>query len=473
MCFFHIAIQIEKMENSFPVFDHRNTDLITSYDVTPAETFVSTLVDSYNQQDENHSNDPKMKIPLYAGAIQGFSLLLEKNLYQIEHSIRDKSVSIQTLPHHTGNDHELISVIQPTAWILNDEGCYYDPVEQRIMRNSVGHWEGRANSIKQHIFQTITNSCFMTYHFIVLIAIIGAIMIKIIMENYIDNDTAHGPFIKNMSVILIISVAVGYDLIAMLFIIIMETYFPDSGKPWIANRVQSEVFNTIGTALNQLVRSIPPRTLDSICSGNKMTVSQIAGTFILRYFYEPAVTMLSQSLKVSSTALYNPRNAGKLEWSQIENVLIVFRFVREISDTVGLGTDEFKIDPAQGANLRKLIITAIEEGNPTVHMQLLRLLYKSAIPNDERSHIISEKPCDLSLNHFIGASECEAIRIQLRKDITRPKTASQKKDPTVDQRWSNIANALDPNHLMSSSTSFTALQAMSQAVQPSRFTQNP
>ncbi|KAK8876466.1 hypothetical protein M9Y10_006679 [Tritrichomonas musculus] len=435
---------MDNNNNNFPIFDRNNTEIITSYaEPISATNFVYSLVNSFDSQDESHPNEPKLKIPLLAESIEGFNLLLEQNLYQIENTIDDSNVSIQTLPHHTGNDHELISVIQPTAWILKDAGCYYDPVERRIMKNCVGHWDGQANSISNHIYQTITNGCFMSYHIIVLFSILAAILMFCLTNQ------------STFSILLIVIVSVGYDLIAILFIIFVETCAPYSGNPTLANKIQNEVSFTVNNTLQQLVNSIPAQVLELICSGKKMTISEITGTFILRYFYEPAVTMLSQSLKLSSTAMYNKTKAKQLKWNEIENLLVVYRFTREISETVYLGTDEIQLDNSLILNLRLLLIALIEDGDETVHMQLLRLLYKSAIKPDERGRIILHNHNDLSLNHYIGSAECETIRIQLRKDISRPRSAAQKNNPAIDVRWANISKAIDPYHMLSTSTSFS------------------
>lgn len=433
--------------NNFPDFDNNKNNIICSYpDPIQIASFASSLVDSYDNQDDNHQNEPKLKIPLLAQSIEGFHQLLEQQLYEIADSFNDPDVSIQTLPHQTGNDHELISVIQPTAWILKDAGCYYDPIERRIMNNCVGHWDGQANSISNHIRQTITNGCFMSYHIIVLISIFIASLMFFIKKQL------------TISIALIVIVSVGYDLMAMAFTVFIETCTSYSGNPRLANKIQKEVKFRIDNILDQLVRCIPYQALELIINQKKMKACQIAGKFILRYFYEPAVTMLQQSLKNSSTAMYNKKNAETLKWDEIENLLILFRFTREISATVGLGTDEIQLDNSLIANLRLLLIDLIEKGNETVHIQLLRLLYKSAIKPEERSTIIRQNHHDLSLNHYIGSAECESIRIQLRKDITRPKTASQKNNPTINSRWINIAQALDPNRILSSSNSIVRLR---------------
>lgn len=426
--------------NNFPVLNHdNNIEIIQSYpDPIQVSSFASSLVNSYDTQD---ANDQRQKIPLLAQSIEGFHQLIEQKLYEIEDSFYDPEVSIQTLPHHTGNDHELISVIQPTAWILSDSGSYYDPVERRIMKNSVGHWDGQANSISNHIKQTLTNGCFMSYHIIVLFSILIAFLMFFLKKKL------------TISIVLIVIVSVGYDAIAIAFTLFVETCTSYSGNPRLANKIQTEVKSTIDNILDHLVRCIPTQVSELICNQKKMTISQIAGNFVLRYFYEPAVTMLQQSLKASSSAMYNKKNANILNWNEVENLLIIYRFSREISASVGLGTDEIQMDSSLVSNLRLLLIALIEEGDETVHMQLLRLLYKSAIKPDERSRIIRQNHHDLSLNHYIGAAECEAIRIQLRKDISRPRTTSQKNNPTIDVRYSNISQAIDPNNTLTSITS--------------------
>ena len=441
------------MQSNFPIFDHTNVQTITNYGEISEETFVSNIVNLFNTQ----TNDAKIKFPTMSSSIQGLNLHIENNLQTIEDSINSKNVSIQTLPNRTGSQKEPLSVIQPTAWILNDEGSYYDPNEKRIMRNCVGYWDGISKSLGQHIRQTITNGCFMAYHFIVLFAIIGAITIKVIMDQYIDTNAEHGDFIKNLSVILIILVACGYDLVAILYIVLKETVLPDEGDPATADKIQKQVSQTVRNILNHIVINIPANELTTITatSNKQMTNAQIASVFIFKYFYEPAVTLLSQAVKHTSTAMYNPKRAKDLQWKEIEDVLILFRFVREISNSTELGTNDFKIDNTVVNTVKALVVESIKSGPPEVHIQLLRLLYKSSLSAEESSNITKANKADLSLNHYLGSNQVEEIRTKLEAHI-KSSSVLNSKDPIIDQKRKNIATALNPNHLQSTTMTHTS-----------------
>jgi hypothetical protein len=59
----------------------------------------------------------------------------------------------------------------------------------------------------------------------------------------------------------------------------------------------------------------------------------VVGTFIMRYFYEPAVTALSAVLGTKSAA-FNLNNASKISWPLVESLLTVYRATREIGESV-------------------------------------------------------------------------------------------------------------------------------------------
>jgi len=428
----------------FPELNINELQVKTSYDIQTPEYIVNSLTSFDNQQ----TNTAATKVPVFATAIAGLQQLIENGLYRIENFVNEESVSIRTLPHHAENDHQLSSVIQPTAWILSGPGCYYDPDEDRIMKNLVNHWDGKTNSIFRHIGHSVTNSCFITYHIITLLAIICSIAMYVFgnRSNYVSPETGETIVTGRIQFQLIFFVSVGYDLIAMLFIIIMETFFPGEGNPWLAHNVQKQIEATMNQIMDDIVYNIPSKDLLGICENVQKSNSEITGIFIMRYFYEPTVTLLMQQLKSQSSALFNPKNGSTIQWDMMEHCLTLYRFAREISLSVHLGTNDFKIDSQQQLNMRKLLVTAIEEGQPDVHIQLLRLLYNSSLNIEERKDVIKQNTHNLCLTHFIGADDVEAIITVLKRDVEKPKTAAQKRDPTVDQRRINIKRVLEVNN---------------------------
>lgn len=429
-----------QMQDNFPEFHPQNAEVITNYEgPLPISEIASALIDL-----ENNNMPNQEKIPIFAQSIESLRLILEQTLYNTERY--NSGVSIQTLPHHSGNDHELISVIQPTAWISADEGSYYDPIEQRTMHNLVGYWDGASPSLQSHILKLLfKNGCFISYHVTALFSLILALIMKFVL----------GP---NLTMILLIAVAFGYDIIAMLFIIFSETFSQDLGNPRLANQIQREVKAAIHGILAQLSISIDTKlfslSLNSSNQGSqvsennsKQTVSQKSGWFLLTYFYQPALKILSDELRNSSTALFNKKNASTLDWSTVENLLIIYRFVREISQSNPPESEQ--MDRSVSMNLRILLIELIKVGNETVHLQLLRLLYKSSISPIDRSGIIIQNPRDLSLNHYIGAAECETIKIELQKAYNIS-SRSQRLSASQAMRYKNIGDSLGVNKTTSS-----------------------
>ncbi|KAH0795304.1 hypothetical protein GPJ56_000753 [Histomonas meleagridis] len=444
----------ENTQQPFPVLNLNELQVITQYSTKPP----GEIAEDFVRLNEDQSNDPKEKFPKIASSIASLQLTLESYLYAIEDEVADPEVSIMTLPHHTGGDHERISVIQPAAWIANDSGSYYDPTENRFFLNCVNHWEGSSSSISSHVKKILLGPCFLPYHVIVVISFILAFVVY--FYGFSQRITSEHPSVRVISLIIIIITSVAFDLIAIIFVIFMEIIHPREGKPWLANNVQKRITSTIDNIFNQFIQTIPGKAEKEDADEKP---SKTIGTFLLHNFYEPSITLLMQNLKVHG--LYDPRNASKLPWQKIEDLLVIYRFVREISDSLNAipGVEEFRLDSQQVVNMRKFLITAIEDGSAEVHLQLLRLLHKSTLNYQARSDIIRNDPRDLSLNHYLGEENVEAILSVLKRDIVKPKTAAQKRDPTIDQRRLNIQFAM--NHGVSTTTTTRTRKS----VTPSKF----
>jgi hypothetical protein len=124
---------------------------------------------------------------------------IESTSYEVESEIHGESVALQTLPHHSGHDRERISTIQPTAWILEGPGSYYDPNERRIQKNLVGHWSGLSSSLSRHLWKSITNGCFLAYHIIVIFSFLLTIFMRLQKERAFENNN---PRLRNFSLAL-------------------------------------------------------------------------------------------------------------------------------------------------------------------------------------------------------------------------------------------------------------------------------
>lgn len=429
--------------------DPATIEILWSYDQLDQGGFVEKLVSVTEDQNLNEMD----KLGKYAEAIAGFNYYNELRLFQIENTINSPKVSIQTLPHHGGHDHELISTIQPVAWILDGPAGYYNPPRDEILKNSVDHWEGHSHTLEEHLKKSITSNCFVMYHSIVILAIFLALIAYFTLDLE-KIDPSYRSRIRIITLILMIGIAVGYDVVAVLFVLITETYFPDVGEPIEANLVQKQVVASNINMLSELVRSLPQNISDSIIAGNKkMSVSEIAGQFIIKYFYEPALELLNQLL--SSKGYYNTAKAQTIGYSEIERCLMVYRFVREISDSLIPDISEKKLEKTQRGYMKRLIEKSIEEGIYQVHQQFLRLLYKSILDPHVRGQKLRAESRDLSLNHIIGSAETEGIINTLRKNIKKKKTASQERIPNFDQMRANITQIVSPPQFTSLSSSFS------------------
>jgi hypothetical protein len=237
--------------------------------------------------------------------------------------------------------------------------------------------------------------------------------------------------------------AILFDVVAMLFVVIMTTYFPERGNPRLATSVQQQITAQFLEILTQVFNAISAQEFRAITGDKKMTVEQVIGYLIIRYFYEPAVTALTAALSAKSP-LYGHNNASKLTWPQLENLLTVYRFTREIGESVDLGTNHIKLEPRSVAHLRKLLVQCAQLGIPDVHVQLCRLLYNSNIKLEERRTKIQNNPRDLSLYHYLGSSEVDQLIADIRRELRRPKPQSRKVDLAAETRKRNLTLVIDP-----------------------------
>jgi hypothetical protein len=437
----------------FPHFDPDTVHALSQYSALSAPDFARELVDSFN----GRVRDPPVIIPQLARCIAGFNLLIEDASYEVESEIRDPSVTISTLPHHSGDDNERISTVQPTAWLLDGPGSYYDPNEQRIQMNLVGYWNGVSHSLKGHLWRSLTNGCFMAYHLIVVLSFV--LMGLMFLQDERSFEIEH-PSIRRLSLALPPVVAVLYDVLAMLFVVISVIHFPERGNPREADRVQSWMTARLSGLLRHVYDAIPQEELGLIIAERHPSVEEVVGTFILRYFYEPAVTALSAALRPTS-GFYKVDRATELSWTQFEDLLTLYRFVREISDSAHLGTTHIKFDGRHVSHLTKLVVSAIQNGVPEVHFQLCRLLFNATAPSDVRAAKVRADHMNLSLNHYVGNAEVEQVVSRVKQDIKRARLAGKAEDPTANQRRANIGTALNAAPSVVSSAARTP--------QPSRF----
>jgi hypothetical protein len=239
----------------------------------------------------------------------------------------------------------------------------------------------------------------------------------------------------------------------VLVVVIWERYFPEPGKhPIEAAELQVRISDRVSAIINGIMDAIPSSDLDKIQgNGNKRSVPVSVGNFILKYFYEPAITTLVASLK----------KREERDWLQVEDMLTVLRFVREIETTVHLGTNEMDLGNKM-YEMRRFIEQRIQDGRPEVHLQLLRLLYNVHRPAEERKALVERDPSDLSLSHYLGDSIVQQIEASLRKVAN-----ADKGDPT---KRENIRMALGEIVTESHVTrTETGMGRRDGSLQPSRF----
>ena len=403
-----------------PIERMSDIEPIVQLDVIPPQQIVDTLI-----QASTVENGDRRKITLLAQAIAGLDFVLEDSLYEIENSHRGhdaEGVTIQTLPHNTGKDHERISVIQPAAWIFDGPDGYFDPETNQIMRNCIGCWEGTASSLKEHLKRSVWNPCFKAYYVVTLIAVLVSILVGVMW--------------KSASYLIVAVMAILYDICAIAFVLINERKSVPPG----ADRMQTEVRRTVRNILMQMDQCIEPRIRRSLVDTYKASSCEAVGRFLVSYFYEPGLMALKEALKLKGWMKQGIETMG---WAEIEAALTVYRFVRQIEESVCTGISDMRFGPNEPVLMKNFVADCIKKGKAEVHGQMMRLLYKGFLPTNKRAEIIIANHYDISMNHFLGRDLMDALRKEL--NIWMKNKAA---DPV---RVANTKLALDPLGLNSRS----------------------
>jgi len=338
-----------------------------------------------------NAQDIPTKVFNLSHAIGGMNLAHENALLMIEHDITDRSNNIRTLPHHSGGEQELISTIQVSAWLQDDSGGMYDPINDQICKNCVGHWMGKAASLNQHLWQSITSSCFVAYHIIAFLSIFIA-FITAFANAKISNDSSY----KTKTISIIIGVAVGYDIIAMIAVLVLETYFSDETSQFEASVVQSQLTKCIDNSLLALSSYVKSQKPNLFADNGPITHVKYAGLYILNNFYEPSVTFIFTEKRTGLPSIKAPDVTLDL----FDDIMTTYRFAREISDSTIAGYES--ITPKTKTNLVKLLVECTVKGKEEVHLYILRLLAISLKKPNEREQLMFENSTNLNLHHYIG-----------------------------------------------------------------------
>ena len=395
----------------------------------PPKTHFSPLTYEEILQELNaagaKNSPPLTQLSHFYKAISSFNDLIERDLWNIQNvSVLNKANTIRTLPILAGREVECISAVQPAAWINDKPGGMYDPVNDQICNNCVGHWRGIANSHKQYLRKSVTTPYFIAIHIITVIAFIVSFMVAF-LNTSIASDSSY----KVQTIVIIGIIPIIYDIIAVSFIFIAETFWPEDEAPIEATKVQEQVTEAVSKDLQSLAAVIPQDMRDSLLNGAKAETSTVlAGQFIIYKFYIPAHALFTKLLFKLGSGPFHEKQVPKLEWEQFEEFLTVYRFLREISDTEipDYEIPEYEVlgDNVK-KNVQKAIVAGICVGKPEVHFQLLRLLALSMEKPEERHNRVLNDPQQINLYHYIGA----AMSVAVGNDL-RAKVSSSRKDQT-------------------------------------------
>lgn len=344
---------------------------------------------------------------LLARSIEGINKTIENSLYSIQSTVQDSANTIRTLPFATFRCSEEISTIQPAAWICGYPGGLYDPYNNQISKNSVNHWEGKASSFTEHLMNCLKQPCFIAYHIITLSAIILSIVFALVVKPRKDNFAVS-------SIVLITLIVSLYDIGSMTLIILLEIFYPADKSPFEASKIQEYIDNRMKANINEMASIITNGSCDM---NDTITNCRIVGNFILSGFFDPAIVVFKESLR-----LITPAKVPLMEWKDVQMLLSLYRFIREISSS---DIDYENID-SEKLKFRRFLVNAIKIGSDDVHYRLLLLLSLALESQEMRSQKILFDRNSINLRHYIGSymlnqliNDLKAIKRTQIKDIER------------------------------------------------------
>lgn len=399
----------ENTEGTVFEFDPLQTPVQNNNIEISYQEFVRSLSEGYMEKDIT-----KQFYDLSDGII-GLNNKLEKELFRVQNSlVVNQANTICTLPLLAGREVECISPIQPAAWIQGEVGGMYDPVNDKVCLNCVGHWEGNARSLNHFLWQSITTPCFIFFHAIAVISIIIGFLV-----GYLNTSFKDDPSYRSRIIGIVAGISAAYDIACVIVILILESFFPDDPAPFEASQVQEQVVQVVSTAIDTIAAEISPEHKSLATNEEEMDNLQLVSHYILIFFYETGKTVLANLLKPAGP--FSEKKIPQIEWPEFERFLSFFRFLREISDAEIQAYDP--IPDLTRKKVFKVLLIALERGTPEVHFQLLRLLALALEPPNIRMQHVEENTKDINLTHYLTASSVRSLIHDIKVDLTKWKSS--------------------------------------------------
>lgn len=353
---------------------------VAGFDVGNSDTAYALLTGR-----EMESTDDDVKAVTLARAILSVQCDIENQFRIIMEANPNADCRIQAMPENCEDNHDNVSSVQPIAWVKGVSGGYFDPERGRITQNNLGLWEGHSKTFGGHLLHSITTGVFRAYHIVTLVALI----IALVLYFWPGLDDVR-LWVCGIVVALTLSFPVAVSV--MTIISEFRSRFKDAGA------LQTASQETVDRVVTGIVMNMDPDKRQSCSlgnSGNEAPV-RIAGRFLLTYCYEPALLLLQRRFKVGG------RLDNVKEWSLVEALLTIYRFVRQVRETNVAEVSTSKFDCAPG--MKRLVMGIMQRGDQEAHYQITRLLGNCFLTDDERLDRVKANPKDISLSHYLGWS---------------------------------------------------------------------
>ncbi|OHS99047.1 hypothetical protein TRFO_08605 [Tritrichomonas foetus] len=325
---------------------------VYSYGQVKPSDACKLLVDAHN------TSDIIEKSCLLAQAAHGYQQSTENVITDIVvRNFPQYDGDILTLAKNTGT--EILTAIQPSAWIDDRHDSVFSPYEGYYIHNYLNMWNGR--TFKGHVIHNLTIGVHSIICFVIL-------LFSIVLW---------GLMRKN-------AVGIFFGLVIALYIG-LNCYYIFRKKSLYCRRLNNEIVSSVRRNIVQFRTAIPPGYIDA-------TPSPVAtaGIFWKTMFFEPGFDVL---LRLVTTLARNPTDPLYSDPKSFRSLMLLHRYIIPM---VFAFNDEPKM--AQIGlivkSFRKVITNALLQGSEEIKQSIEQEIYDSL----ENENVRASRP--MNLRHF-------------------------------------------------------------------------
>ena len=291
--------------------------------------------------DARNASDLSEKACYLAQAAHGYQLSNEELITGIVvHRYPGYDGDILTLSKNTGT--EVITAVQPSAWINDRYDSVFSPYEGKYINNYLNTWNGRTFN------KFVLHNLLLGVHSIVCFVLLA---LCIVLWGVLGN--------KGFAAFLVI---------ILLFYIGLNLFFILRHNNLRARRLNQDISNSICDTLLQLRSSIPPGYIDPVPSR-----IATAGIFWKEMFFEPGFDVL---LRLITSLSRNPTDQLYSSPSAFRSLMLLHRYIVPL---IFAFNDEQKM--AQFGlivkSFRKVVVNGLLQGSIEIKQLLEQEIYNS------------------------------------------------------------------------------------------------